>query len=122
MGGSHFEAVGVKIWLLGQVRVQVWRKLGSKSVSWAVLGAKISQEAGRADFPVDAWPVFARNFQFSPPFWDPFLVYFRSHFLAQFLKRLLGDFGSDLGPILGPKNGPRGAPREAQEQPRRVRS
>ena len=40
--------VGVNNWLLGQFRAHIWRKLGLKSGSWAILGAKIAQEAGKA--------------------------------------------------------------------------
>ena len=40
--------VGVNNWFLGQFKAHIWRKLGSTSGSWAILGAKKTQEGGKA--------------------------------------------------------------------------
>ena len=47
--------VGVNTWLLGQFKAHIWRKLGSKSGTWAIFGAKKTQERGKAP-PRDRGP------------------------------------------------------------------
>ena len=119
--GAHLVQVGVKIWLLGQFKAHIWRKLGSKSCSWAILGAKKTQEAGKAP-PRDRGPNFGKTpvARFCKKL-SMFTSALGSHFgavvcsfLAPFLKRFLGDFGTDLGPFWGPKTDQE----EPQEQPK----
>ena len=121
--------VGVNNWLLGQFRAHIWRKLGSKSGSWAILGAKKTQEAGKAP-PRDSRPAptvipvtrFGQKFSiFTSVLGSHFGSFFES-FLNQFFETLLGrlrgrsgaHFGAQKRSKRSPKRSPRAAKTSAQ--------
>ncbi len=95
--GPKLVQLGVNNWLLGQFRAQIWRRLGSRYGSWAILGAKKSQEAGKVP-PGSGWPAqpvmpvtrFGQNFTI-------FTSVLGSHFCAF----LVSFFGTIFGALLG---------------------
>ena len=112
--------VGVNNWLLGQFRAHIWCKLGSKSDSWAILGAKKTQEAGKAP-PRDRGPKkpetpvtrFCQNFSISTSVLG-------SHF-GSFLWSFLGSvFESLLGRLRGRSGAHFGAQKRAKRRPGRT--
>ena len=109
--------VGVNNWLLGQFRAHIWRKLGSKSGSWAILGAKKTQEAGKAPprssrpkIPKTPVAVFGQKFSI-------FTSVSGSHFMSFFetlLGRLRGRSGAHFGAQKRSKRSPKRSPRAAK--------
>ena len=110
--------VGVNIWLLG-------RKLGSKSGSWAILGAKKTQEGGKAP-PRDRWlkipvaPVarFCQKFSISTSVFGShfgaLFLYFLGSIFKTLLGRLRGRFGSHVVNQKRTKRSPQRSPRAAK--------
>ena len=103
--------------------------MGSKSGSWAILGAKIAQEAGKAPpknsrLKITVAPVarFGQKIEISTSVLGSHFDIFVCLILCPIFEALLGRLQGRSAPILGAKSGARGAPRGAQEQPRRGRS
>ena len=121
--------VGVNNWLLGQFRAHIWRKLGSKSGSWAILGAKKTQEAGKAPprdrgLKIDktAVAVFGQKLSIFTSVLGSHFGSFVESFLGTFFETLLGrlrgrsgaHFGAQKRSKRSPKRSPRAAKTSAQ--------
>ena len=111
--------VGVNNWLLGQFKAHIWRKLGSKSGSWAIFGAKKTQERGKAPprdrgakIPVAPLARFCQKFSI-----------FTSVLGSLFGVLLVSFFGSIFEALLGRlrvRSGPQfGAQKRAKRSPKR---
>ena len=112
--------VGVNNWLLGQFRAHIWRKLGSKSGSWAILGAKKTQEAGKAqrrdrgakkaETPVAR---FGQTFSIFTSVLGPHFGSFFESFLGPFFETLLGRLRVRSGPHFGTQKRPKRSPKRS---------
>ena len=121
--------VGLKNLLLGQFKAHIWRKLGSKSGSWAILGAKKTQERGKA-LPRDSRPKnavapvarFCQQFSISTSVLGSHLSVLLRSFFGSIFEVLLGRLRVRSGPHFGaqklikrsPKSSPRAAKTSAQ--------
>ena len=95
--------------------------MGIKSGSWAILGAKIAQETGKAPprgsrAEPNLLPVtrFGQKIVIFTFFFGSHFVVFFDYFRVPFLSRFLVDFGADLDPIWAPKM----EQEEPQEEPK----
>ena len=95
--------------------------MGSKSGSWAILGAKIAQEAGKAP-PKGRGPQpfvtpvtrFGQKIAILTSILGSHFGTFFNQFWVPFLSRFWVDFEADLDPIWGPKT----EQEEPQEEPK----
>ena len=117
--------VGVNNWLLGQFKAHIWRKLGSKSGSWAIFGAKKTQERGKAPprdrgLKASVAPLarFCQKFSIFTSVLGSHFGALLGSFLGPIFKTLLGRLRVRSGPHFGPqkraKRSPKSSPRAAK--------
>ena len=117
--------VGVNIWLLGQFKAHIWRKLGSKSGSWAILGAKKTQEGGKAPprdsrlkTPVAPVARFCQKLSIFTSVLGSLFCVLLVYFFGSIFEALLGRLRVRSGPHFGAqkltKRSPKSSPRTAK--------